>query len=277
MPKLTTFSYYGGKLSLLDFILPQLNTPHHTFVELCGGSAVVLLNKPKSQVEVLNDLSDDIITFWRVLRDRKDELLHAIANTPAGEAEFKYILNAPPSTDELETARRFFTHITQVFGGMPSHKHHSMSRGGFRFHDAQCGLPDVADRLRQVIIENTTATRLITRLINARNWKAKGESVLFYADPPYTADSRKSVDSYLHDDFNHDEFLDAVINAPASCKFCISGYPNPLYDERLTDWYRVEKKVLVSVANGASGSDRKRTEVLWRNYDVVNKQTELAL
>lgn len=102
------FGYYGGKNSKLNFILPQLETEHRMYVELCGGSAAVLLNKPPAEIEVLNDLADDVMVFWKVLREQPDELIRQINNTPAGEPEFKRILSLSPSNDEVETARRFF-------------------------------------------------------------------------------------------------------------------------------------------------------------------------
>ena len=63
MKNLIAFGYYGGKNSKLNFILPNLETPHKTYVELCGGSAAVMLNKPRAEIEVLNDLSNEVITF----------------------------------------------------------------------------------------------------------------------------------------------------------------------------------------------------------------------
>jgi len=263
---LKAFGYYGGKFSKLKFILPQLKTEHRTYVELCGGSAAVLLNKPRADVEVLNDASDNIITFWRVLRDRKDELIQAIANTPAGEAEFKYIINSKPSNDELETARRFFIHIIQVFGGMPSHRHHSFLRGALRYTKAQKNLTDVANRMRGVVIENTDACRLITRTINSHRKRKDAQPVLFYADPPYTADSRKSVGEYIHDDFDHDAFLTAVVNAPDFCKFAISGYDNDRYNTAFVGWHRVDLETRLTATRN---NGQARTEVLWRNYSLL--------
>jgi hypothetical protein len=49
--------------------------PEHThYVEPFAGSLAVLLAKPRSKMETVNDLDQDLMTFWRVLRDRPDEL-----------------------------------------------------------------------------------------------------------------------------------------------------------------------------------------------------------
>ena len=276
MPQsLKAFSYYGGKFSKLKFILPQLETEHHTFVELACGSAAVLLNKPQAEVEVLNDSAQEVIAFWTAIRDRREELIDAIKNTPAGEAEFRRIISLPPADDLVETARRFYVHVTQSFSAMPNMPTHSFSQA-LRYQTAQNNLAAVADRMRKVVVENTTANRLLSRLINNHR---KG-SILFYADPPYTLDSR-NMDSkinskvYIHDDFDHDAFLAAVLDAPDFCKFVISGYDNKLYNTMLSDWHRVELDAHLTARN----QSKRRTEVLWRNYELEDapKQSSIEI
>ena len=49
--------------------------PTHThYVQLQSGGLEVLLHKPPSNAETINDTGLDIVTFWRVLRDRPDDL-----------------------------------------------------------------------------------------------------------------------------------------------------------------------------------------------------------
>lgn len=89
MTKLTPFYWYGGKTSHLKFLLPLINsTPHSTYVESFGGSAAVLLNKEPSGVEVYNDIYSDVVNFFRILRDKKDELIESISLTPYSREEF---------------------------------------------------------------------------------------------------------------------------------------------------------------------------------------------
>jgi DNA adenine methylase len=47
-----------------------------------AGSAAVLLNRPPSPVETYNDLDGEVVNFFRVLRDHKDELVEKIGLTP---------------------------------------------------------------------------------------------------------------------------------------------------------------------------------------------------
>ena len=267
--RLSAFSYYGGKNSKLDWLLPQLETPHRTYCELFAGSLAVMLNKSRVKHEVVNDLAGEIVSFWTALRDHRDEFINKIMDSPPGEAEFKRIISLPPTDDVMETGRRFYIRITQAFSGVPTRKHHSFGKA-LRHNNVRDNLTEVANRLRGVLIENTDACRLMTRVIN--NHRYEDESVLFYADPPYVAATRQDMDIYIHDEFNHDEFLGAVLDAPDFCKFAISGYDNQLYNSTLADWHRVELETQLIVRNNG----KRRTEVLWLNYEPsAMKQSHL--
>jgi len=57
--------------------------PHHEFYcEVYGGGASVLLQKQLATFEVYNDLSGDVVNFFKMLRDRPDELIRAVELTP---------------------------------------------------------------------------------------------------------------------------------------------------------------------------------------------------
>src|SRR3989304_10544081 len=79
--KMIAFGWYGGKYSHLDWLLPLLPESHH-YCEPFGGSAAVLLNRDPSPVETYNDIDGEVVNFFRVLREQKDELLYSIGMTP---------------------------------------------------------------------------------------------------------------------------------------------------------------------------------------------------
>ena len=68
------FKWVGGKSRLRKQIIALL--PVHTcYVEPFAGAAWVLFGKPPSDVEVLNDIDEDLITFFRVVKEKPEELI----------------------------------------------------------------------------------------------------------------------------------------------------------------------------------------------------------
>ncbi|MGH9352527.1 MAG: DNA adenine methylase, partial [Terriglobia bacterium] len=116
--KLIAFGWYGGKFSHLDWLLPLLPECHH-YCEPFGGSAAVLLNREPSPVETYNDLDGEVVNFFRVLRDQKEELLEVIGLTPFSREEFFIAVSKNGGNiSNLERARRFFVRARQARTGL---------------------------------------------------------------------------------------------------------------------------------------------------------------
>ena len=80
-------SYAGGKQLIADRVI-ELLQPHDHYIEPFFGSGAVLFAKSPSRLETVNDLDDRLVNFWRVLRDRPEELAWACAMTPHSRQEF---------------------------------------------------------------------------------------------------------------------------------------------------------------------------------------------
>lgn len=110
--------YYGGKTRLAPWIV-SLMAHHRVYVEPFAGTASVLLAKPRSKLEVINDLDGDVVTFFRVLRDRPDELERACRLTPYARDEFLEAREPREDLTDLERARRWWCRVTQGFNASP--------------------------------------------------------------------------------------------------------------------------------------------------------------
>ena len=120
------FSYVGGKQGMAARIVGLIQ-PHDHYVEPFAGSLAVLLAKPPSMFETVNDIDGDLVNFWQVLRDRPDELVKACALTPHSRAEFADCRRQSP--DPVEQARRTWVLLSQGRGGR-------LTRTGWRRHRA---------------------------------------------------------------------------------------------------------------------------------------------
>src|SRR5438874_318085 len=78
--------YLGGKMRLAEHLV-ALFPGHEHYVEPYAGSLSVLLAKAPSAMETVNDLDGDLVTFWRVLREKPTELARVCALTPHARAE----------------------------------------------------------------------------------------------------------------------------------------------------------------------------------------------
>lgn len=107
--------YHGSKWKLASWVVRHF-PPHRVYLEPFGGGASILLNKPRSELETYNDLDDQVVNFFRVLRERPAELVRALELTPWSRAEYE--LSHDPTEDALEAARRFF--VRSSVRGSPS-------------------------------------------------------------------------------------------------------------------------------------------------------------
>jgi DNA adenine methylase len=245
--------YPGAKWRLADWIISYL-PPHTHYLEPYFGSGAVFFNKPPSNVETINDIDGQVVNLFRVLREQPDELARLVEFTPWSRQEYyeSYQLTGEP----LEDARRFLVRCWQ------GHATKLNTSTGWRVgrvrdgHNPQTWLTvpkriiRTSERFNGVQIESMPAVEII-QICN-------DEQTLIYADPPYVLESRGNNKMYAHEmnDADHEELLEVLDKHPGPV--LLSGYANPMYDERLKHWDRVTKRAMAE-------KGKERTEVLWIN------------
>lgn len=263
--------YYGAKQTIAEQIVGFF-PEHGHYVEPFAGSLAVLLAKQPARMETVNDLDGDLMTFWRVLRDREEELVQVCERTPHSRVEYLNCRDAEPATDELEIARRVWVMLTQGRGASMRTK-----QSGWRYYVDPRGsntsfpgyldgyrdrMPPAARRLRDVTLESMPGLNLIEKY-------GTSSEVLFYVDPPYLGSSRAG-NRYRHEfksDEQHRELAETLHATAAAV--VVSGYPSELYDVELyPSWSRVE----ISSMTG-NGVEKARTEVLWSNRPIGHQPT----
>ncbi len=269
MRKIIAFGWYGGKYSHLDWLLPLLPYGTH-FCEPFGGSSAVLINREPSPVETYNDIDGEVVNFFKVLREEKDELIEAIGLTPFSRKEFEVAIHSSDEVSDLERARRFYVRARQVRTGLAQTAsigrwaHCTLtSRAGMagavsRWLGAVEDLSLIAQRLLRVQIENDNALSVIRRYDTTET--------VFYCDPPYPHESRGDSKAYAYEMTDEEHSDLSLVLHKVKGKVAISSYDCALMNELYGDWTRIEgpTKLVHSVKS-------PRTEVLWVNYELPAK------
>ncbi|HXF61792.1 MAG TPA: DNA adenine methylase, partial [Caldilineaceae bacterium] len=156
------FKWAGGKSRLRSQIIPLI--PRHScYVELFAGGAWVLFGKPPSDVEVLNDIDEELVTFFRVVREKPEQLIASFEWELVARAEFERLASLEPrQLTDVQRAHRFYYLIMAGWGGEANYPRFqtSISDGGHgnRLIGALKRLRErigpVHERLKTVIIEN---------------------------------------------------------------------------------------------------------------------------
>ena len=267
--------YHGGKWRMAPWVIEHFPV-HGFYIEPFAGAASVLMRKPVSKVEVLNDVNGRLVSFFRVLRNRAQAEMVAelLRLTPCAEEEYRICRER--SEDPIEDARRLLVVGRQAHGstGAAGGKVSGWRRASIR----PCGplrendwggiwreVLSWADRLRDVYLENCESSTIIDR------WDCK--EALFYVDPPYPHSTRSARPDGYEFEMTDDDHrsLAAQLKCVAGA-VVLSGYPCPLYDTELyPDWYRVERGALAD-------KGKKRIEVLWLNAAAwKKKQGQMSL
>lgn len=250
--------YFGAKTNIAEQIV-SLMPAHRGYIEPYAGSLSVLLAKTPAKIEVVNDLDGHLMTFWRVLRDRSDELIRLADLTPHSRAELERAAALDGDT-ELEIARQVWVLLTQG-------RSRTMRRTGWRFYadpngtNASAGtymtayrrrLGPAFERIHHVTLECRPALDIITQFGAFRD-------NLLYVDPPYVHASRRGF-RYSHEmtDDDHRTLIAALRECEATVM--LSGYASDLYDELLPDWYQVRIG-----ARSDNAIKREVVEIVWSN------------
>lgn len=257
-PTRALLRYFGGKWAIAPWVMSHL-PPHRVYVEPFGGAASILLRKPRSKIEVYNDLDEEIVSIFRVAQDpvKCQALMRRLRRTPYARREFELAFQG--SSDPIIRAQRAITRAYQSFhhealfnarkNTFADARHRTGNRSkAHEWASYPRSLAAVSRRLQGVVIECRDALEVIRA--------QDTPDTLFFVDPPYMPSTRtKSGYRCELDEAGHIALLERLKEVKGLV--VIAGYPSDLYDRMLDGWKRVERP------HRAAGSFRLRTEVLW--------------
>lgn len=178
------FPWPGGKRYLKKLLL-TLIPAHRAYVEVFAGSAKLLFAKAPSHWEIVNDLNDDVVNFFRVAKHRPAELAEMFERECIHATRFRQLRTETAPACELERALRFAYLVWWSFGGKGQHfagaTIQQLDKMAMPVKKSLAVVRDLllktSERLANVQIDHRDFTECIGRY--------DSDKTFFYCDPPY--------------------------------------------------------------------------------------------
>lgn len=254
------FPYPGNKARHAEWILQHI-PEHECYVEPFGGAAGVLFNKPRSKVEVYNDIDGDIVHFFEVLRDRPEELQSWLERVPYArqlheEWATAYYEDGYRPDDDIERAGRWFFLRYSQFASRIATKDAFVAVTSWNpassFKNKTEVICEFASRLRDVSIESNDYRDVLKRYDSSQT--------VFYIDPPYQG----TESMYGTGGFNHRVLHDTLADCEADVLVSYDDIP-PYYGD---GWQIATKSSHMQMGNTSGDGMKDATEVLLMNFDA---------
>lgn len=249
-----TYKQYGGKASIAKWIVQQF-PPHRVYLEPFCGSCAVLFAKPRSFIEIVNDIDKRIINMFERIRSNPQELAALLWATPYCKANWREHI---VPEDSMEDARLLMAEGTQLYCGNGQNSTWALEKSGVPhkpkpevWADWFLRIAPAAARLRSVQILSEDAIDAIKRIYQQ-------DDALIYVDPPYIGHEHE----YRHN-VNYAEMVDVLRVARA--KVVVSEYPEAA--SSYPGWRTAVKETAGRGRTGAHNTTaKKKAEVLYFNH-----------
>lgn len=244
------FSWPGAKSRSLDMILPRL--PYGSgYVEVFGGSGVVLLNRRKSQFECFNDRHSGVTDFYRCVQDHSklEQLVEKIRYSVMSKELFNEYRDTWITTeDPIERAYRWYYSVMLSFGRLGRNYGRALSGSTLMVNllSKLEGFHLIHERMKTVQIENASWEEMLHIYDKPGN--------VFYLDPPYL---NSYSNTYAHEltVSDHANMLQRIQNMRSTV--VVSHFKHELYDSY--SWDKVYSwPVYVSIKSNVSEGNRKQ-------------------
>lgn len=274
----TPISYYGGKQRLAETIISMMPA-HKIYIEPFFGGGAVFFTKKPSYLEVINDINDNIVTFYRVCQNETQfqELNAKIQDTLFSEALFlqaKTIRNGYWPASDVERAWATWVCCNFSFNSTPY--------GGWKWDLGTAGshFGKVAAHKRneftQAVFDRLQFAQISCRdALNVLVERSSPDSFA-YIDPPYIGCDQKHYRGYTNDDF---EKLLIILEQQFEGNFILSTFANELIIQYAVNnnWNIIRKDMPMTCSNLLTkmrGQKTKRKEeLLVFNYQLQNNNT----
>lgn len=259
MTALSIIHRVGGKVRLAKHLLPYF-PEHKCYVEPCVGGGSLFFAKEPSDVEVINDIDQDLIHLYNVVRYHPDEFNEQLSWALRSRAIFEDPEGTLPNITDIQKAIRYYLRIMLSFGSRGQHFGYWRSS-----RKAPLGRDWIAlsQRLQtsHVLIENLDFRKVIEQY--------DSPDTLFYLDPPYEDTEMPYTDRWSAEDTK--DLLSLLETLKG--KFLLS-WGGPVKLEFTRKVWRKQIASAQSLSKGKVGSVRPPVlEWIIANYPLLPNKT----
>lgn len=175
--------YVGGKKNLAARLVARIAAIEHaTYAEVFVGMGGVFLRRElRPKAEVINDWSEDVSTFFRILQHHYVAFIDMLRFQVTTRAEFERLSRVDPTTlTDLHRSARFLYLQRLAFGGKVAGRNFGVAVSRPARFDVTKLVPMLEalhERLASATIERLPWAKFVERYDRA--------GTLFYLDPPY--------------------------------------------------------------------------------------------
>jgi len=270
-PRLSLLPYMGGKQNLVPRLIPLI--PEHTaYVEVFGGGAALLLNKPPSQLEVYNDIDGEVVNLFETVREKPDAFVKRaeflVYSRELNERWKQDLKDGKVLEDPVERALRFWYVIRSSFAAHP-YKGWAFCETADRnraesIWNALIDLKPIHERLKLVEIDRLDFERLIKN--------RDSPETFFYLDPPYldAEDYRMGIFTLA----DHERLLKTLQGCRG--KWLMTTGDHPDIRRLFHDYGMILTETTQSVEKVIGGEREKLGHLIIANYPLPQQVLQVA-
>lgn len=250
--------WLGGKSRSVKIILPLI-PEHNTYIEPFAGALWILFAKEKSKLEIINDIDNDLMNFWEVIKKAPDQFIESfnyclISRKTFNDYRIKYL--AKDYDDCIERAHIFYYILKVCFGARmngPTFGILKQSKSSLNFDVIRNDIKLAHERLKNVIIENKDYEYILKTY--------DSEKCFMFIDPPYFETAQYAAGKFKAADY---------VNLAELCKnikgkFILTLNDHEYIRELFKDFDLIEYNVTYSVSK-TNKENQKHAEILIKNY-----------
>lgn len=287
----------GGKTQLLKDIetkFPYCKSDNFTYIEPFVGSGAVLFwvldNFPNIKKAVINDINDDLINSYKIIKTKIKKLIqvlekyereyHLLSEREAEKKEYYYnkraLFNTRTANDIIQTALFIFLNRT-CFNGL----YRVNKKNSFNVPIGSYKKPMICDKNNLLAVNTALQKVEILSGDFEQTVDYAVENAIFYFDPPYKPLSDTSrFNSYAKNEFNDNEqkrlknFCDKLDSR--SYKWILSNsdvkgkVPDNNFFDDLFKKYQIDRVMAKRSINANPNKRGQLTELLITNQGDLN-------